>query len=123
MPTLSASFIGLVNGDTSASLTTQPTLATSAGSGSHVGSYAISASGAVDPDYAIGYVNGTLSVTPVPLTITADDASREFESPDPAFTASYFGLVNGDDASVLEGSLVISDATSPDARPALTQTP
>ena len=38
---------------------------------SHVGSYPITASGAVDTDYAITYVSGTLTISPAALTITA----------------------------------------------------
>ena len=50
LPTLTASYSGFVNGDTSASLTTQPTLTTTATAASHVAGnpYAITASGAVD---------------------------------------------------------------------------
>ena len=68
MPTLTASYSGFVNGDTSASLTTQPTLATTATASSHVAGnpYTITASGAVDTDYSISYVAGTLTVTPAP---------------------------------------------------------
>ena len=93
--------MGFVNGDTSASLTTQPTLATQAASGSHVGSDPIAASGAVDPDYAIAYINGTLSVTPAPLTIAADNASKTYGASTPVLTASYSGFVNGDNSTSL----------------------
>ena len=74
LPTLTASYTGFVNGDTSASLTTQPTLTTTATAASHVAGspYAITASGAVDPDYTISYVAGTLTVTPA----AADDHRR-----------------------------------------------
>ena len=68
LPTLTASYSGFVNGDTSASLTTLPTLTTTATAGSHVAAAptAITASGAVDPDYTISYVAGTLTVTAGP---------------------------------------------------------
>ncbi len=60
LPTLTASYTGFVNGDTSASLTTQPTLSTTATAASHVAGspYSITASGAVDSDYSISYVAG-----------------------------------------------------------------
>ena len=66
LPTLTATYTGFVNGDTSASLTTPPTLTTTATATSHVAGspYAITASGAVDADYTISYVAGTLTVTP-----------------------------------------------------------
>ncbi len=98
LPTLTASYTGFVNGDTSASLTTQPTLATTATAASHVAGspYAITASGAVDTDYAISYVAGGLTVTAVPLTITADNQTKVYGAALPTLTASYAGFVNGD---------------------------
>ncbi len=65
LPTLTASYAGFVNGDTPASLTTLPTLTTTATTSSPAGSYPITASGAADPNYTISYVPGTLTVTPV----------------------------------------------------------
>lgn len=93
---LTAAYDGLVNGDTADNLTTKPTLATTATAASHVGSYPITASGAVDPDYTIGYAPGTLSVTPAPLTIKADDKSKTVGSPNPPLTFTAIGFVNGD---------------------------
>ena len=101
LPTLTASYSGFVNGDTSANLTTEPTLSTTALASSHVlGSpYTITASAAVDSDYSFTYVAGTLTVKPAPLTITADNASTTFGSPFPPFSVSYSGFVDGDSAS------------------------
>ena len=69
-PSLTYTFTGFVNGDTSASLTTLPTFSTTAINASHVGTYPIQAAGAVDPNYSISYVNGTLTVTPVPVAVS-----------------------------------------------------
>ena len=98
LPTLTASYSGFVKGDTSASLTTQPTLTTTATATSSTdgGPYAITASGAVDPDYSISYVSGVLNVTPVALTITADNQTKVYGADLPTLTASYSGFVNGD---------------------------
>jgi CSLREA domain-containing protein len=101
LPTLTASYAGLVNGDTSASLTKQPALTTTAAAASHVNTYSVSASGAVDSDYSINYVAGTLSVTPAGLTITSDNKSKVYGAALPALTASYAGLVNGDTSASL----------------------
>jgi hypothetical protein len=104
VPQLTASYAGLVNGDTPATFSaagnTSPALATVFAS-SHVGSYAITASGALDPDYTISYVAGTLTVTPAPLAITANNQSMVYGGVLPALTASYSGLVNGDSPSNL----------------------
>ena len=100
-PTLTASYSGFVTGDTAASLTTPPTLTTTATAASHVGSYAITASGAADPDYSIRSVAGSLTVTSAPLTITANNQSKVYGAALPTLTASYSGFVNGDSAASL----------------------
>ncbi len=103
LPPLTASYTGFVNGDTAASLTTQPTLTTSATAASHVAGspYAISASGAVDSDYSISYVAGSLTVTAAPLTVTADNQAKMYGAALPTLTASYTGFVNGDTSASL----------------------
>ena len=103
LPTLTASYTGFVNGDTSASLTTQPTLTTTATASSHVAGspYAITASGAVDSDYSITYVAGSLTVTTAPLLITADNQTKVYGAALPTLTASYTGFVNGDSSASL----------------------
>ncbi|HUY88004.1 MAG TPA: MBG domain-containing protein [Pirellulales bacterium] len=106
LPALTASYAGFVNGDSAASLTTQPSLSTAATAISHVSGnpYVITASGAVDADYTISYVAGSLTVTPATLTVKANDASRVFSSPNPIFTDAFSGFVSGDDASVVSGA-------------------
>ena len=103
LPTLTVSYTGLVNGDTAASLTIDPAIATTATNSSHVSGspYSITASGAVDSDYSISYVGGTLTVTPAPLTITANNQTMVVNTSLPTLTASYTGLVNGDTAASL----------------------
>ena len=63
VPALTATYAGFVNGDTVASLDTPLHLATTATSTSPSGTYPITANGAVDANYAIAFVNGTLTVT------------------------------------------------------------
>ena len=101
LPALAATYAGFVNGDTAASLTTQPTLSTTAVVGSHVSNnpYAITASGAADSDYTISYAAGTLTVTQAPLTITAVNKSKVYGAVLPPLSVSYTGLVNGDTAA------------------------
>jgi hypothetical protein len=104
IPTLAVIYSGFVNGDNSASLTTQPTVSTTATAASPVlalGGYPITATNAQDPNYEITYVPGTLTVTPAPLTATADNKTITYGDAIPAFTVSYNGFVNGDNASNL----------------------
>jgi MBG domain (YGX type)/Bacterial Ig-like domain (group 3) len=63
LPTFSATYAGLVNGDTAASLTQPPTLSTTATSSSPAGTYPIIPAGAADANYSISYVNGVLTIS------------------------------------------------------------
>ncbi|WP_036670901.1 MBG domain-containing protein, partial [Pedobacter borealis] len=72
-PTLTVTYTGFVNGDTNTSLTTQPSISTTAVTGSGAGTYPITASGAVSSNYSISYTAGTLTVTKAALTIAADN--------------------------------------------------
>ena len=96
MPYLGLSYSGFVNGETEGSLTTLPTITTSANAASSVGDYQITAGGAINSNYQFIYVPGTLSVTPAPLTITADDQSVVHGQSLPVLTTRYSGFVNGD---------------------------
>jgi hypothetical protein len=101
VPALTYSALGFVNNDTKASLTTQPSLSTTATAASGISTYPIMISGAVDPNYTISYAPGTLIISPAVLTITAPITSKVLNSPNPAFRPTTNGFVNGDTTSVL----------------------
>ncbi|MBL8418211.1 MAG: autotransporter-associated beta strand repeat-containing protein, partial [Dechloromonas sp.] len=95
---------GLLGSD---SVTSVATLA----SGTSVGTYAdnlTSATGTGLSNYTIGYVNGGLTITPAPLTIKADNASRPVNTPNPPFTATYSGFVGGETPADVWGALQFS---------------
>jgi hypothetical protein len=76
--------------------------------GSSVGDYTIVAT-LVDPDNKLGNYNvvinnGTLTVTPAPLSIVADDLTRAAGQPNPAFTGTITGIKNGDDITATNDS-------------------
>jgi hypothetical protein len=96
MPALAVTYSGFVNGDNPASLTTAPTVATSANASSSVGTYPITASGAVDANYTITYTSGVLTIGKATLTVTADSKTMPLGGPLPTLTISYSGFVNGD---------------------------
>lgn len=108
---------GLVNGDTVNSVTeTSPgTVATASVLGSP---YAITPSAAtgnfIASNYTLTYVNGALVVTPIPLIITANNASKNYGEtitfPKTAFTAN--GLANGDTIVSVNESSAGSVATA-----------
>ena len=73
--------------------------------GSGVGTYTITPSGLVSNNYAIEYVEGTLTVVPAELAIAADDKSVIYGDEAPEFTVSYDGFKAGDDESSLGGQI------------------
>jgi len=113
LPTVSPSYAGFVNGDGPGSLTHAPTCSTVATSSSPVGAYSTSCSGAVDANYTISYVNGSVHISPAPLTITASSSSITYGSSAPAVQATVTGLVNGEAKSALGAGLVCSTTAGP----------
>ena len=77
IPTLSASYVGFVNGDTAATLTSQPILATAATATSPAGLYAITIHGASSPNYNVTQLPGLLTLTaPEPPTTVISGSFR-----------------------------------------------
>jgi uncharacterized repeat protein (TIGR01451 family) len=62
-------------------------------------------------------VQQTLLVTPAPLTATADDASRVVGRPNPAFTSTFTGFVDGDTPADLGGTLTFATPAVPGSPP------
>jgi len=75
-PELTVTYSGFVNGDDVSSLTTQPTVTTTATTTSPAGTYPITVSGAVSGNYTFNYVNGTLTVTEKPAILVPTDISQ-----------------------------------------------
>ena len=73
LPVFEVTYDGFVNSEDVSVLTKQPTISTEATSSSPSGTYAIIASGAEAQNYAISYVNGTLTIGKRTQTITLDD--------------------------------------------------
>jgi flagella basal body P-ring formation protein FlgA len=108
---------GLQNGETIGTVTLTSTGTVASASVAN-GPYTIVATnatgGSFNPaNYTIGYTNGNLSVSPVPLMVTADPRTKLIGTPDPALTFSVTGLVNNAQlgvvdtaASVLSGALM-----------------
>jgi hypothetical protein len=103
-PPFTGSIVGIKNGDNITA-----TYATAATQSSPVGTYPIVPT-LVDPDsklgnYSVTVNNGTFTINPAPLTITADDKTKILNAPNPSFNASYSGFVLGEGPSVLGGVL------------------
>jgi filamentous hemagglutinin family protein len=104
---------GLVNGETVASVSLA-SAGTVAGAGVAGSPYAIVPSNAsggtfAASNYTITYVNGTLVVTPAPLVIRANDASKTYGQVLVPTAWTTAGLVNGDSIA----SVALSSAGTP----------
>ncbi|RII26601.1 MAG: hypothetical protein CXR31_09285 [Geobacter sp.] len=111
-PTLSSfTSSGLQNGETigSVTLASAGTAATAGVSGSPYTITASNASGGTFSagNYTITYNNGALTVTPAPLSVTANDDAKNYSGIPYAGGngATYSGFVNGEGSDVLGGTL------------------
>ena len=95
-PAISPSYSGLLFGETEPA--TPATCSTTATSTSPAGDHPSTCSGAADPNYTFNYVDGTVTVTPAPVVVTASSATVPFGTDPGPVTASYAGLVDGDAA-------------------------
>jgi len=109
---ITPSYSGFQNGDTAASLTTQPTCSSATTATTGVGVYASSCSGASDPNYAISYVNGKVTISPAPITITASSSSMIYGGSVPGIIPTVDGLQNNEGSSVLGSISCSTSATS-----------
>jgi sugar lactone lactonase YvrE len=88
-----------VNGVTLCSFTgtvSPTTTCNAANSGLSVGTYTVTITYSGDSNYAPTTSTLTLNVTPAPLVVTANNATRPYGQPNPTFTGTLVGLVNGD---------------------------
>jgi len=65
----------------------------------------------VEANYTITYVPGTMTVTPVPLTATASNVSRNSGEVNPTLTGTLVGVRNGD--QVTAAFVTTATTTSP----------
>jgi RHS repeat-associated protein len=113
-PTLTYTITGLLNGDAK-SVVTGITLSTTTGAAATAGTHTILATGGTAANYNVNDVNGTLTVSKAPLTVTADNKTKQLGAPDPALTYTVSGtFFYGDGASVVTG-VSLSTATGPAA--------
>jgi Tol biopolymer transport system component len=123
LPGFTASFSGLVGGDTPASLGGALAFGTAATASSAVGTYAVTPTGLSSPNYAISFASGVLTIvkapvamtltaspTPsgldMPLTLTATVAAAQTAPTAPAGTVRFF------DGATLLGTATLSGGTA-----------
>ncbi len=113
-PAITAHYSGFVNNDTVSSLTTTASCSTAATSSSPVSGspYSSTCSGAADPNYAITYPAGSVSVTTALLTISASSGFMTYGGSPPTIIPSYSGFVNGDAPQSLTTAPICSTSAS-----------
>ncbi|WKZ60950.1 MAG: MBG domain-containing protein [Cyclobacteriaceae bacterium] len=107
-PTFTISYSGFVNGDNASVINSAPLATTAATVTSNVGTYPITVSGGTDDNYTFAYVSGTLTINKATVTATAANATKVYQTANPAFTINYTGFVNGENSSVLNTPPVAS---------------
>jgi len=118
LPVLTGTLTGVVNGDA-----ITPSYATTATQQSPAGAYPITAS-LVDPNHRLVNYDptitpSTLTVTPAPLLIAANPATKQYSDPLPQLTATFTGLVLGETPAVLTGTLSITTSATPLSAPGI----
>jgi uncharacterized protein (TIGR03437 family) len=103
-PALTATITGFVNGETESALSGALQLSTTATANSAVGEYPISVSGFTATNYAINFVNSTLTISKAALTVRAENKTKLYGAANPELTATITGFVNNENASVLAGA-------------------
>ena len=96
---------GFVNGDTASVISGAPLFHPTANRRSSVGSYPLElAIGSMYAhNYSFQFVNGTITVNPAVLSVTAASHKMTYGAARPALSYSISGFVNGDTVSVLTG--------------------
>lgn len=120
-PAVTSSYAGFVNGDTETSLTTPARCTTTATHTTPAGTYPTTCAGAEDPTYYIGYIDGTITVNPAPLTITASSTTMTYGTTTPTITPSYIGFVNGENVDSLTATATCSTTATSQAPPGVYQ--
>ena len=98
-PVFTATLSGYVNGEDASVVNGRPSLSSTADTNSPVGAYAITAAiGTLSAtNYTFATTNGTLTVNPLAVTVTADAQAKVYGTPDPSLTYSASpSLVAGD---------------------------
>ena len=92
LPTFEAEYAGFKNNETSAVLTSQPRITTTATSASAPGTYDIVVADASATNYDITYVKGTLTITKADeVVVTAKNYSRKYGEANPTFEYTTSG--------------------------------
>jgi hypothetical protein len=116
-PAFSIAYSGFANSENETFLTTRPQASSTTTTTSNVGTYPIYVSGGTATNYDFDYIDGTLTISQAPVTVTAQSATSVYGDALPAFSCQYSGFMNGETEGVLWQlpSLTCSATASSDA--------
>ena len=101
-PNYSFTYTGFLNGDDSSSLSSMPSVTTTATATSNAGSYLLTPEGAEAKNYSISYESGLLYVNRRPLVVKPQAVSRYYGDDNPAFVMECNGFVNDETPDVFQ---------------------
>jgi filamentous hemagglutinin family protein len=108
-PNFTFVYTGFRNGQNQSVIDTLAIGSSAANATSGVGTYGISGSGATDNNYDFTYADtGTLAIGKATLTVTTQNATREYGLGNPVLDAVYTGFRNGDTESSLSALASVS---------------
>ena len=106
-PVLTIAYAGFVNNENESVLSERPLASTSATKNSNVGTYTINLSGGASTNYDLKLNTGILTINKAPLSVIANDATREYGDNNPTFTLRYEGLKLGETNPKLEKQISV----------------
>ena len=109
-PTFTASYSGFVAGDNAGDLDTPPTCTSTATATTPAGTAPITCSGAIDANYIIDYVPGTLTINKRALVVTATGNDKEYDGTTAATVTLGDNRVNADSLTVTYGNASFATA-------------
>jgi len=111
VPALSGTIAGIKDGENiTASYSTTATSTSAPGTYPIVAAVSDNGTGVL-ANYTVVINNGTLTISPAPLVVTAANASRLYGDPNPGFTGTITGLKNSDNIGAIFSAA--ADPTSP----------
>ena len=113
-PDFTFTLVGLRNGDDKSCFSQLPSYNCSASLNSNCGEYSIEPTNAIAQNYSFIYKNGTLTITPATLKLTAQNCSREYGEENPIFQFSAEGFKGSDNT---QNSLVTQPKLGTTATP------
>ncbi|AZQ65033.1 T9SS type A sorting domain-containing protein [Flammeovirga pectinis] len=101
IPTFAIAYLGFVNNESSADLTTMATATTVATSSADAGEYEVTLSGATSDNYTFSYSASSITIEKALIEVSTLAQSSTYGGTIPTFTIAYSGFVNNESSADL----------------------